>query len=133
MVTRTGRRPIGRVGWIQIDCPDPERLAPFWAELLGVEIQGRLGSPPQFVNLERQFPDAPSVSFQRVAEPKVVKNRVHLDIRVEDVNDATSRIEAIGGRRRRPEADFMEHGFCWRTMADPEGNEFCLIYECPSP
>jgi predicted enzyme related to lactoylglutathione lyase len=99
---------------------------------LGVEIESKLGSPPQFVNLQRQSPDAPYVSFQRVPEPKVVKNRVHLDISVEDVELATSRVEAAGGRRRRPDADFMEYGYCWRTMADPEGNEFCLIYWCPS-
>ncbi|OLC19960.1 MAG: hypothetical protein AUH33_04725 [Chloroflexi bacterium 13_1_40CM_68_21] len=119
---------MGRIGWIQIDCPDPERLAAFWTEVLGVVVQGRLGSPPQFVNLERQFPDAPYVSFQRVPEPKVGKNRVHLDLVVDDVELATSRIESLGGRRRRPEGDFHEYGYSWRTMADPEGNEFCLIY-----
>src|SRR5439155_15073815 len=119
---------IGRVGWIQIDCPDPERLAAFWTEVLGVDIEGRLGSPPQFVNLERQFPDAPYLSFQRVPEPKVGKNRVHLDLVVEDVESATLRIASLGGRRRRPEGDFNEYGYRWRTMADPEGNEFCLIF-----
>jgi len=50
-------RAVGRIGWIQIDCPDPERLAAFWSELLGVEIDGRLGSPPQFVNLARRIAD----------------------------------------------------------------------------
>lgn len=128
--TRIGMtQAIGRIGWVQIDCPDPERLAAFWAEILGVEIESRLGSPPQFVNLGRQSPDAPHVSFQRVPEPKTVKNRVHLDIVVGDVALATSRIELLGERRRRPEADFTEYGYSWRTMADPEGNEFCLIYE----
>jgi len=121
---------IGRLGWIQIDSTDPERLAAFWTVVLGVGIEGRLGSPPQFVNLHKQYPDAPFVSFQRVPEPKVVKNRVHMDIVVDDVEIATSRIVQLGGRRRRPDADFDEYGFCWRTMADPEGNEFCLIYKC---
>ena len=120
---------VGRLGWIQIDCPDPERLAVFWSAVLGVEIHGRLGSPPQFVDLDRQSTDAPHVSFQRVPEPKTVKNRVHLDLMVDDVDVATSRIESLGGRRRRPEADFREYGYSWRTMADPEGNEFCLIYD----
>jgi predicted enzyme related to lactoylglutathione lyase len=125
-----GKKPaIGRIGWIQIDCPDPERLAAFWTQVLGVEIEGRLGTPPQFVNLERQFRDAPYISFQRVPEPKVGKNRMHLDLVVDDVEEATSRIVSLGGRRRRPEGDFNEYGYSWRTMADPEGNEFCLIYE----
>ena len=98
--------------------------------VLGVGIEGRLGDPPQFVNLHKQYPDAPYVSFQRVPEPKVTKNRLHLDIVVDDVEIATARILELGGRRRRPDADFNEYGFCWRTMLDPEGNEFCLIYQC---
>ena len=130
MATREVTTGIGRLGWIQIDTPDPERLAAFWTVVLGVEVEGRLGNPPQFVNLHKQYPDAPYVSFQRVPEPKVVKNRVHMDIVVDDVELATSRIVGLGGRRRRPDADFNEYGFCWRTMADPEGNEFCLIYKC---
>jgi predicted enzyme related to lactoylglutathione lyase len=65
-----------------------------------------------------------------VPEPKTVKNRLDLDLAVDDVEAATARIEALGGRRLRPEADFNEYGYCWRTMADPEGNEFCLIFEC---
>ena len=53
MSDKTSR--IGRLGWIQIDTSDPERLAAFWKVILGVEIEGRLGSPPQFVNLHKQF------------------------------------------------------------------------------
>jgi predicted enzyme related to lactoylglutathione lyase len=64
-----------------------------------------------------------------VPEPKTVKNRVHLDVVVGDVALATSRIESLGGRRRRPDADFREYGYSWPTMADPEGNEFCLVCE----
>ncbi len=120
---------IGRLGWVQIDCPDPTRLVEFWALVLGVKVEDRRGSPPQFVSLSRQLPGAPHISFRRVPEPQVVKNLVHLDLVVDDVDAATTRIEALGGRRRRPEADFDEYGYRWRTMADPEGNEFCLIYE----
>ena len=47
---------IGRLGWVQIDSTDPERLADFWTVVLGVEIEGRLGTPPQFVNLQKQSP-----------------------------------------------------------------------------
>ena len=94
-VTREMTPRIGRVGWIQIDSTDPERLAAFWA----VDIEGRLGTPPQFVNLHKQHPDAPYVSFQRVPEPKTVKNRVHLDIGVDDVEVATSRIVERGWLR----------------------------------
>ena len=44
------------------------------------------------------------------------------------VEQATTQIEALGGWRL-PLEDFQEYGFRWRVMADPEGNEFCLVYE----
>jgi predicted enzyme related to lactoylglutathione lyase len=121
------RRPVGRLRWVQVDCPDPERLAAFWAKVLDVAIEARLGDPPQFVNLASAEPGAPQVCFQRVPEPKSVKNRLHFDLQVEDVDEACARVEALGGRRR-DDHDFREHGFSWRRMVDPEGNEFCLIY-----
>ena len=123
----SARPAVGQLRWIQIDCPDPERLAPFWAAVLAVEIVDQLGNPPQFVNLGSAEPGAPQVCFQRVPEAKVVKNRLHLDLRVEDVDEACMRIESLGGQRR-DDHDFHEHGYSWRRMADPEGNEFCLIY-----
>ncbi len=121
------REPIGRLRWIQIDCPDPERLAAFWAQVLAVEVDARLGDPAQFINLAPAEPGSPQVCFQRVPEPKVVKNRLHFDLLVDDVNTACARVEGLGGRRR-DDHDFHEHGFSWRRMADPDGNEFCLIY-----
>src|SRR5258705_13882498 len=99
MARSADRRPVGRLGWIQIDCPDPDRLAAFWVEVLGSEIDFRLGDPPQFVNVAPTEPGAPSVSFQRVPEPKTVKNRVHLDLLVDDVEEASRRVE---GRRPAP-------------------------------
>jgi hypothetical protein len=62
-----------------------------------------------------------------VPEPKVFKNRLHLDLQVEDVDEACARLERLGARRRDDD-DFHEHGYSWRRMADPDGNEFCLIY-----
>jgi len=127
MSERADLPPVVRLGWIQIDCPDPERLAAFWSRVLGVEIVSRLGDPPQFVNLAATEPGAPQVCFQRVPEPKAVKNRLHLDLRVEDVDEASARLVSLGARRRDDD-DFHEHGYSWRRMADPDGNEFCLIF-----
>ena len=120
--------PIGRLGWIQIDCRDPRRLTAFWSAVLGLKVDHILGEPSHYVGLAKMGPDSPYVSFQRVPEPKTVKNRLHFDIRVDDVEQATTQIEALGGRRL-PLEDFQEYGFRWRVMADPEGNEFCLVYE----
>ena len=117
---------VGRLGWIQIDCADPVRLAAFWSQVLGVEIDAALGEPPHYLGLVASS-DAPTVSFHRVPEAKVVKNRLHFDVAVDDVETASARIEGIGGTRLASD-DFSEHGFHWRVMADPEGNEFCLVY-----
>lgn len=113
---------IGRARWIVIDSVDPDALVPFWCALLGVERAGAFGA--DYVLLSNGDGTVPPVAFQRVPEPKAVKNRVHLDLTVEDVAEATRRVEAIGGSRIG-EVREMD-GYRWQVMADPEGNEFCL-------
>jgi predicted enzyme related to lactoylglutathione lyase len=103
---------------IIIDCADPSRLASFWADILGRQIAGNKGP---YVWLERS-PGAIGVGFQQVTEPKANKNRVHFDVAVRDLVGATARIEALGGRLV---PGYESGGFL--VMADPEGNEFCLI------
>jgi len=118
---------VGRWGWLQIDCADPVRLAAFWAEVLDVEVGDGFGDPVHYLGLKPATPGGPVVSFQRVPEPHAAKNRLHLDIEVGgDVDAATERILSLGGARQGE--DFAEHGFRWRVMTDPEGNEFCLVH-----
>ena len=107
---------------IVIDCADPTSLAHFWSELLGLPIAGSKGP---YVWLRRSA-RTPRVGFQKVSEPKTGKNRVHLDVAVPDVAAAKLRIEALGGRR----ADGFEDGG-FLVMADPEGNEFCVVPTAP--
>jgi predicted enzyme related to lactoylglutathione lyase len=64
--------------------------------------------------------------MQRVPEAKGAKNRLHLDLYPDDLDEASTRVEALGGSRVSPE-DVREFGYRWRVMADPAGNEFCLI------
>jgi predicted enzyme related to lactoylglutathione lyase len=117
--------PLATIGWIQIDCHDPDALRAFWGDLLGLVVDPD-PAPAAFRPLAR--PDVgPGLSFQRVPEAKIVKNRVHLDLIVEDVDAVTQWIEVHGGRRRGKHPDFAEGTWRWRTMADPEGNEFCLV------
>jgi predicted enzyme related to lactoylglutathione lyase len=115
---------IGRWGWLQIDARDPERLAAFWSEVLGTSVDED-DAPPAYVCL-RSVGRAPVICFQRVPEPKSVKNRLHIDIAVEDMEAATKRIEELGGTRH-PWGDRTEGSWSWRVMLDPEGNEFCLV------
>ena len=67
---------------------------------------------------------APAWSFMSVPEPKRVKNRVHVDLAVDDLQGAVDRLVALGATTL---GDFDEAGFRWTTLTDPEGNEFDLV------
>jgi predicted enzyme related to lactoylglutathione lyase len=110
------------VGYLVIDAIDPERLATFWCAVLDVEVDSDIGDG-QFVVLS-PTKDGLTVGFQKVPEQKTSKNRVHLDLVVEDLDAATAEIESLGGRWLEPGTTRDLEGFQWRTMADPEGNEF---------
>jgi hypothetical protein len=112
---------------IVIDCADPETLADFWAEALGYNKVGFFD--PYFVLLSpvREYPP---VMLQKVSEPKIGKTRVHFDLRVADKEKEATRLEAIGAKR----IDIGQGDDPgWITMADPEGNEFCVCPGVPLP
>ena len=67
-----------------------------------------------------------TVAFQRVAEAKSGKNRLHLDLVVENLDAVTAEVESLGGRWLEPGLTRELEGFRWRIRADPEGNEFDL-------
>ncbi|MFJ9350956.1 VOC family protein [Streptomyces sp. NPDC101237] len=102
-----------------VDAADPERLATFWSELLGRPVVARMGP---YVWLRRD--GGLGLGFQQTAEPKSSKNRMHFDITSPDPAAEQQRVETLGGRRLEQYAD---GGFL--VMADPEGNEFCIIPE----
>jgi predicted enzyme related to lactoylglutathione lyase len=110
------------VGYLVIDANDPERLARFWSGLLDVEVETTIGDG-QFVVLS-PADDGLTVGFQRVGEGKAGKNRLHLDLVVENLDQATAEVESLGGRWLEPGRTRELEGFVWRCMADPEGNEF---------
>jgi predicted enzyme related to lactoylglutathione lyase len=118
------------IGYLVIDAVDPERLAGFWCGLLEVEVDSVIGEG-QFVVLSATK-DGLTAGFQRVPEAKVGKNRLHLDLVVEDLDTATTEIETLGGRWLEPGSTRELEGFRWRVMADPEGNEFDIDVLPPS-
>ena len=83
-----------RVGYLVIDAVDPERLAPFWCGLLGVSVDTTI-SDGQFLVLSPGS-DGLTVGFQRVPEAKSGKNRLHLDLVVDDLDSATARSAGAG-------------------------------------
>lgn len=112
---------VGTFLFATIDCEDPDRLATFWAEVLGTEVDLAMDEG-RYVFLKGSE-TLPVLCFQRVPEPKAVKNRMHLDVSVEDLEAATQRIVELGGAWIDGVDQRLEN-FTWRTMTDPEGNEF---------
>jgi hypothetical protein len=117
---------------IAIDCADPAGLARFWCSVLDYEVQGAedglitIGSPLLPEGKDRPGPVPPTLTFARVPEGKTVKNRVHLDVNPTDRDQAEEvrRLLGLGARH----ADVGQTGDeTWVTLADPEGNEFCVL------
>ena len=108
---------------VTFDCADPMALARFWEQVVGGRIDDRT-LDDAWVNL-RDVPVVGHLGFQRVPEGRVVKNRVHLDVEVANIDEAVARLIALGATAL---GDTVDEGTGWlRVMADPEGNEFCLI------
>jgi catechol 2,3-dioxygenase-like lactoylglutathione lyase family enzyme len=109
---------------LTLDCCDLERMTAFWTSAAGMAEVGRI--PDRFVSLSGAGLD---VTLQRVPEPKVAKNRLHLDLLVDapdsPLEDEVARLEALGASRLTAEPR-REFGQTWFVLADPEGNEFCL-------
>lgn len=110
---------------IVIDCHDPDRLADFWAAALGYE---RFGSIDHYRSIRPADGHGPKVILQGVPEAKQGKNRVHLDLDLEpgaDLGAEVARIEALGGSCVGEPV--QAYGMVWQVMADPEGNELCVV------
>ena len=125
---------------VTFDCADPERVALFWCEVLGYVVPPPDGSegPDQDDSVAACIDPTgvgPRLFFQRVPEGKVVKNRVHLDVRVGTglVGDERvaaleaecARLVPLGAVRQRLLLADEENESCL-VMQDIEGNEFCL-------
>ncbi|MCB0963893.1 MAG: hypothetical protein KDA98_11435 [Acidimicrobiales bacterium] len=138
---------------ITFDCGDPARLAAFWAEALGYQLQA---PPPGFATWDEALeafgvPEAernsrsavvdpegagPRLFFQRVPEPKAAKNRVHLDVRAAPglqgdermaaLEAEADRLVALGATRLARHEPDPPLGAGHLILADPEGNELCL-------
>lgn len=109
-----------------MDSVDPAPLARFWEAALGwriteeepdeVVLEPPAGSPEDGV--------VPDLLFLRVPEAKAGKNRLHLDLRPADQAAEVARLEALGARR----VDIGQGtSVTWVVLADPEGNEFCVL------
>jgi predicted enzyme related to lactoylglutathione lyase len=111
-----------------LDCADPAALSPFWQAALGYQ-EAHGGADPYVVlrpPSDREGNGWPDILLQRVSEAKVVKNRMHLDMRVDNLEAEVERLIRIGARRLT-EQPLEEEPLRWHVLADPEGNEFCVL------
>ena len=118
---------------LAIDCADPVGLARFWCAVLDYEVVDdgeddgvvTIGSPLVPEGKTRRGPVPPTLTFAQVPEGKTVKNRLHLDVNPTDRDQAEEvhRLLALGARP----ADVGQGDESWVTLADPEGNEFCVL------
>jgi predicted enzyme related to lactoylglutathione lyase len=109
---------------ICIDCNDPARVAAFWGEVLGWPVietdNGFLWS-----SATGHYTARPLLVFAPVPEPKTVKDRIHLDVSPSGCDQAEEleRLLSLGATR----VDVGQGDVPWIVLADPEGNEFCLL------
>jgi predicted enzyme related to lactoylglutathione lyase len=109
-----------RLHEVVIDCADPRSLADFWVGFTGYVVRH---TSDDWVSIGAEDGSV-IIGFQQVPEPKTVKNRLHLDFAAKDYEGTAREIEALGATRRwvseNPDDAFV-------VLADPEGNEFCII------
>ena len=122
---------VSRFGELAIDCHNPRALAEFWCEVLGYTITDEgdglveIAPAPPSPDALREAPVPPAIVFAPVPESKTVKNRVHIDVNPIDRSqaDEVERLIGLGARK----VDIGQGDVHWVVMADPEGNEFCVL------
>jgi len=117
---------------LAIDCADPGSLARFWCSVLDYEVQAEdddgtvtIGPPSVSDGREDLGPVPPRLTFAQVPERKTVKNRLHIDVNPTDreQDEEVRRLLDLGARH----ADVGQGEESWVVLADPEGNEFCVL------
>lgn len=116
--------------WLLIDADDPHKLAKFWLELLDYEVEFDSAADPDSgpddeaeVAIRSKDGSGVKLMFVEVHDEKVVKNRLHIDLRPDDQAAEVARAEALGAKR----VDIGQGEQTWVVLADPEGNEFCIL------
>jgi hypothetical protein len=105
---------------VVVDCADPLRLGRWWADALGWTYWSEAIDEVEIRPTEDRLP---GLIFGVVPEAKTIKNRLHLDFRPDNQNAEVERFLALGATR----ADVGQRSQSWVVLADPEGNEFCIL------
>lgn len=111
-----------------VDCADLDAAADFWTAVLGYVREGPAGDT--YLALVPADGAGMEILLQRVPERKQAKNRLHLDLRTRDLDREVERVLALGAVLVTEEPR-VESGWRWHVLADPDGNEFCVLRPPP--
>jgi hypothetical protein len=108
--------------WEQVivDASDPEALGRWWCDALDWVV---VNDDPEEFEIRPTADRMPGLLFVTAADRKVVKNRLHIDLRPDDRDAEVERLVRLGATR----ADMGQGDQSWVVLADPEGNEFCVL------
>ena len=106
---------------VTLDCADALAVGTFWSAALGRPLDA--DGTGDFASIGAGDEQRTGWFFIRVPEPRTTKNRVHVDLRADDREAEVARLEGLGAKRL---ADHDQQGMHWTTLADVEGNEFCI-------
>jgi predicted enzyme related to lactoylglutathione lyase len=109
-----------RIYTVTIDCADPARLARFWASVLDYRVEYE---DDDEVAIEPSDGDGSALLFGKAPDVKRGKNRLHLDLNPDDQQAEVQRLLDLGASK----IDIGQGETTWVVMADPEGNEFCVL------
>jgi hypothetical protein len=117
-----------RLVHLVVDAADPQRLARFWAAALGWELAAEDDSEWDVWPAGYHYPDPAALPlvFVPVPEGKTGKNRVHLDLATTSPEHQAAEVARLRGLGATP-ADIGQGDVPWEVLADPEGNEFCVL------
>jgi catechol 2,3-dioxygenase-like lactoylglutathione lyase family enzyme len=116
-------RDTGPVAAVIIDCADPAALAPFWADAAGWPVTR---TEDDIVGLRSPAGTGPYLELLRVPDRKSVKHRVHPDVAPYRDDDPAAEVARLAAAGARP-ADVGQGDVSWTVLADPDGNEFCVL------
>ena len=105
---------------ITVDARNPQSLGQWWLDALDWVV---VDDSPDVFEIRPDAESLPGLLFVRVDEPKAHKNRLHIDLRPDDQQAEVSRLLALGAQR----IDIGQGEVGWVVLADPEGNEFCIL------
>src|SRR3954451_11939922 len=122
---------VSRITELVLDCRDPAALAAWWARVLEWEVVGTEDDGAVEIGPPGQEPKGavPTIVFAPVAAPTPGKLRLHLDLNATDRDQDAERERLLGLGATRADVGQgpLSDTMTWHVLADPEGNEFCLL------